>query len=325
MARDAHFRSQSLKAISSREEAARRAGKEIQYVSLSAAKSYLHRLGFSVIRKGKGSFVDGHERDDVLASRVSFLKDYFQFYDNGLNYILIDGEYVDKDQVLIEDPDRFSNLKPEDYVRLPEFARPTMEAANGRPALGGRIPIFCYQDESTFRVNDKEGWQWSDGSAGCTSASKKSEGAAYMVSGCLVESKPGHLSGKTRTIDLQHNGKRVSTAPALMKYRQLNEFDEWDVDAVPEHLDVRLEVGKNKEGYWGSEPFQKQVQLFLLAFEEMYPSEKYVAVLVLDHSSGHRAKADDARNVQNMNVNPGGKQHHIRDGWYMERGVRKVQ
>jgi len=200
-----------------------------------------------------------------------------------------------------------------------------MEAVSGRPALAGKIPIFCYQDESTFRVNDKEHWQWSDGSAGCTSASKKSEGTAYMVSGWLVESKPGHLSGKRRTIDVQHNMQRVSTASGLMQYKELNEIDEWDVDVLPEHLDVGLEVGKNKEGYWGALPFQKQVQLFLSAFEEMYPPDRYVAVLVLDHSSGHTTKADDGRNVQNMNVNPGGKQHNIRDGWYMKGKKRIIQ
>ena len=91
-----------------------------------------------------------------------------------------------------------------------------------------------------------------------------------MVSGWLVESEPGHLSGKERTIDLQHNRKRVSIPTALMQYTDLDEHDEWDVSDVPDHLDIGLELGKNKKGYWGSSPFQKQTQLFLLAFEEMY-------------------------------------------------------
>ena len=210
-------------------------------------------------------------------------------------------------------------------MRLPADQRPALPAANGRPALNGRIPIFCYQDESTFRVNDKERWQWSDGSAECSSASKKSEGAAYMVSGWLVEARPGHLSGKVRTVDLGHNVQRVSIAPGLLQYKEMEELDQWDPSFVPEHLDVGLEVGKNKEGYWGSEPFQKQVQLFLMAFEDMFPPDKYVAILILDHSSGHTAKAEDARHVQNMNVKPGGKQHWIRDGWYIKDGRRVVQ
>jgi hypothetical protein len=146
-----------------------------------------------------------------------------------------------------------------------------------------------------------------------------------MVSGWLVEAKPGHLSGKERVIDLAHNMKRVSVAPGILQYKEMEELDQWDPTTVPEHLDVGLEVEKNKEGYWGSAPFQKQVQLFLLAFEDFFPPDKYVAVLVLDHSSGHTAKAEGARNVQNMNVKAGGKQNLIRDGWYMKDGNRVVQ
>ena len=236
---------------------------------------------------------------------------------------------MDKDQIIAQDLEAFNLLQPEDFVQLPADRRPTMEACDGRPALNGKIPIFCYHDESTFRacfrVNDKEKWQWSDGSAQCSAASKKSEGAAYMVSGWLVGAKPGHLSGKDRVIDLQHNVKRVSVAPGILQYKDMEELDQWDPTTVPEHLDVGLEVGKNKEGYWGSGPFQKQVQLFLLAFEDMFPPEKYAAVLVLDHSSGHRAKAPGARNVQNMNVKAGGKQSTIRDGWYIKDGNQVIQ
>ena len=66
----AHLRAESLKAISKKTKIY--AGKKVEYASLAAAKSYLHRLGFSVIRKGKSSFVDGHERCDVLESRADF-------------------------------------------------------------------------------------------------------------------------------------------------------------------------------------------------------------------------------------------------------------
>ena len=121
-----HLRSQSLKAAQRKERSANLVGKEVKYVSKSAAKSYLHRLGFNVVRKGKHSFVDGHERDDVLASRVQFLQDYFDFYDNGLNYVEVNGEYVDKDQLIAQDLDTFNSLKPEDFVQLPEDRRPKM-------------------------------------------------------------------------------------------------------------------------------------------------------------------------------------------------------
>jgi hypothetical protein len=77
LTRNKHLRSQSLKAALRQQEAARKAGKAVQYASLSAVKSYLNKLGFSVVRNGKSSFVDGHEREDVIVSRIVFLETYF--------------------------------------------------------------------------------------------------------------------------------------------------------------------------------------------------------------------------------------------------------
>ncbi len=42
--------------------------------------------------------------------------------------------------------------------------------------------------------------------------------------------------------------------------------------------------------------------------ELKYPSEKYTIAWLFDHSSCHRAFADDALNAKKMNVQPGGKQ-----------------
>ena len=37
---------------------------------------------------------------------------------------------------------------------------------------------------------------------------------------------------------------------------------------------------------------------------------------MFDHSSCHAAMADDSLDVNHMNVNPGGKQRVMRDGWW---------
>ena len=42
-------------------------------VSVETARCWLHELGFSVERAQKGTFVDGDERDDVVAYRNKFL------------------------------------------------------------------------------------------------------------------------------------------------------------------------------------------------------------------------------------------------------------
>ena len=44
-------------------------------VSTETARLWLHHLGFEVLSATKGAYFDGHERDDVVASRTEFLKE----------------------------------------------------------------------------------------------------------------------------------------------------------------------------------------------------------------------------------------------------------
>ena len=43
-------------------------------ISLSTALRWLHNLGFEVIKKKKGTYVDGHEREDVVEYRAKLVK-----------------------------------------------------------------------------------------------------------------------------------------------------------------------------------------------------------------------------------------------------------
>ena len=42
-------------------------------VSVETARKWLHELGFEILQRSKGVFIDGHERPDVVESRVKFL------------------------------------------------------------------------------------------------------------------------------------------------------------------------------------------------------------------------------------------------------------
>ena len=46
---------------------------------------------------------------------------------------------------------------------------------------------------------------------------------------------------------------------------------------------------------------------------------------MIDNSQGHSAYAEDALLVSRMNVKPGGKQAHMRDGWFIQDGRRIYQ
>ncbi|KAF9441498.1 hypothetical protein P691DRAFT_799457 [Macrolepiota fuliginosa MF-IS2] len=83
-----------------------------------------------------------------------------------------------------------------------------------------------------------------------------------------------------------------------------------------------LEYGKNYEGYWTGELFIKEK--IIPAFECAYPPN-YQMLLMVDNSQGHSAYAEDALLVSRMNMNPGGKQAVMQDGWFVCNGERVTQ
>jgi len=52
----------------------------------------------------------------------------------------------------------------------------------------------------------------------------------------------------------------------------------------------------------------------ILIFESTFPNAQ--ALFLFDHATSHTADALDALRVSHMNMDPGGKQPHLRDGWY---------
>ena len=43
-------------------------------IALETARKWMHEVGFTVVAKKKGTFVNGHERDDVVLYRETFLR-----------------------------------------------------------------------------------------------------------------------------------------------------------------------------------------------------------------------------------------------------------
>ncbi|KAF8871143.1 hypothetical protein BD779DRAFT_1454453 [Infundibulicybe gibba] len=104
-----------------------------------------------------------------------------------------------------------------------------------------------------------------------------------------------------------------------------------------------LEYGKNYDGYWTGELFVKQVRLecnskypsvtnhstqlrekIIPTFERLH-GPGFQALIMVDNSQGHSAYSESALLVSRMNVNPGGKQAHMRDGWFMHNGQKIMQ
>ncbi|KAG2031688.1 hypothetical protein BDR03DRAFT_1015862, partial [Suillus americanus] len=86
-----------------------------------------------------------------------------------------------------------------------------------------------------------------------------------------------------------------------------------------------LEYGKNYDGYWTGELFVKQrKEKIIPAFENAH-GPGYQALFMVNNSQGHSSYSEDTLLVSRMNVKPGGKQAHMRDGWFMRDGVKVIQ
>ena len=77
-----------------------------------------------------------------------------------------------------------------------------------------------------------------------------------------------------------------------------------------------LEYKEAQERYWSSENFMVQIEMAVRIAEVKYPKEKgWPHVWISDHS----AMAEDSLDVKKMNVNPGGKQPIMHDGWWRHK------
>lgn len=59
-------------------------------------------------------------------------------------------------------------------------------------------------------------------------------------------------------------------------------------------------------------------------FERLH-GPQYQALFLIDNSQGHAAYAEDALLATRMNLNPGGKQARLRNGWFERDGNHSVQ
>ena len=234
-------------------------------VSPETARKWLHELGFSVLDKKKGTFVDGHERDDVVEYRSKFLRK------------LIGLGFLNEGNAPTED----AKTALRNYTNLEQPSPDIIDKT-----------IVIFHDESTFHANEYQATFW--GEKGTTVMRPKSRGSGIMVSD-FIEENNGYLA----LTQAEYDEAKKSDSSAKMYARQL------------------LEFGENKEGYWTSDKFISQIRSAVKIANIKYPkSSGYKIVWMFDHSSCHAAMADDSLDVNHMNVNPGGKQRVMRDGWW---------
>ena len=224
-------------------------------IGVKTATRWLHRLGYRPTSHKKGAYVDGHEREDVIAYRKEYL----------------------------------AIMKTLCDAHLPPPPASDERAVTPPPDAETRKKLVLIDhDESIFSTNEGQSWAWATGDDPVIQP--KTKGAGIMVSD-YVEEHDGFL-------------RLSGTEAALAKASD---------PTFPMTARTFLEYGGDKEGYWNSEKFMKNVEDAARIVKWKYPADKCDVVFVFDQSSCHRAFADNALNVKVMNVKPGGAQPCMRD------------
>ena len=157
-------------------------------ISLATARRWLHNLGFQVIKKQKGTYVDGHERIDVVEYRNKYLRKMV-----ALGFL---------NESNAPTPDATKNFPTDLEALTPQQAEKN---------------IVFFHDESTFQANDDETWIW--GERGQHVLKPKSRGSGIMVSD-FIDERNGYL----RLTDDEFEIAKA-THPSLR--RQAREFLEY--------------------------------------------------------------------------------------------------
>lgn len=161
---------------------------------------------------------------------------------------------------------------------MPIFEGENMEQQNPLLLPNEKLHIFITHDECLFYANDDRPIVWAP--IGEPPLRKKGQGKSIMVSDFLLETD-GRL--------------------------KLNENEILLYPEVPVEARKFLKPGKNEEGWWTAEHLLDQVINYAIPiFETKYPNA--IGIFAFDNSTNHGAMAKDALNINNMNVNPGGKQ-----------------
>lgn len=182
---------------------------------METCRKWMHELGFEVLQAKKGTFVDGHERDDVVAYRKTFLRRMVT-----LGFLHPRNAPTEEAKAAL----------PEDFVC-------------SRPDLLDKT-VVLFHDESTFQANDDETTFW--GTKDTKVMQPKSKGSGIMVSD-FIDEYNGYLG---LTMDEYTEAKKTDPN-AKMQARSLLEYGEaregyWTSDKFMEQMNKAVKIAETK-------------------------------------------------------------------------------
>ena len=181
-------------------------------IGVEVSRNWLHSMGFNVKRITKGLYYDGHEREDVIEDRKTFLNDMCQ---NG--FLLPSNAPNEEAKELVKDVELKTNWEN---------------------------TIFWFHDESTFNANDDEVTMWKDDTMQVIKP--KGRGAGLMVSD-FIEERDGYLalSDSMHTTLSQGNPTLKQSARVIFEYGK-NKEGYWTSEDLMKQMETAVAVAEAK-------------------------------------------------------------------------------
>jgi hypothetical protein len=296
----------------------------LKSMSFSTAWRWMRLLDFKYDTRRKSFYVDGHEREDVVANRQTFCETYLTKLEpcckrwiqcpiskattiKGLD-IGFGHRYFDiiRNEEVVEfhidywnrtqNQETTTTIQPTTSIRVSSLARPKM---------------IIGQDESVFAQYLLGAKSWV-GPKGQRPLLPKSEGDGYMLSAfvsrefgfgrLLTEDELARINSQRRT----NGATYIDTHAAMEVLGTINK------SPFTESPFVRyLFIGANNEGYWNSFYMSLQLEDVVDCLQVLYP--EYDLVFLFDHSQGHARRRDNALSAQHMSKSYGGAQPMMRE------------
>ena len=180
-------------------------------ISVRTANRWLHQLGFTPESHKKGSYVDGHEREDVVKSRGEFF-----------NLIM----------------DLKMSHKP------PPPCSDEMAAVPGPDAESQKQLTLIYHDESIFNTNEGQSWMWA--TEDTPVIQPKTKGSGIMVSD-FIEQHNGflRLTDAEFAVAKAADPDMVQKAQALLEYGAERE-GYWTAEKFMKNIKEAVKIAKHK-------------------------------------------------------------------------------
>jgi hypothetical protein len=164
----------------------------------------------------------------------------------------------------------------------------TMEPIPPTLAPGEKKHMLVLQDECLVNTNDSPRRQWLK--ADQQPLKKKGNGRGIHICNWIYE----------RSGQLALTEEQIATQAALPEEQCLKVMDAQKI----------IYPGKNHDAWWDLDQLMEQMKHAVNIFEYLHPEK--VAIWAFNCSFAHEGLAMDALNVNNMNVNLGVKQRHLR-------------